>query len=85
MQILYIFYTTDNSRSNRLDRVRTRGWVRVGEVAAPGVATDDAVIGDWVAKVLHADGVIAVVALGGVGDVGSWGEGLLVWVARGWG
>ena len=64
-----------SKRSNRLDRIRTRGWVRVGEVAAAGVAANDAVVGDFVADILHSDGVVAVAALGGVRDVGSWGEG----------
>ena len=48
-----------------------RNWIRVGLRAAHGRAPDDAVFGDLEVDVLHADCVVAVRSLGGVGDVGS--------------
>ena len=54
------------------DGLRTRGWVWVREVAALGLAADDAVIWYLEVDVLHTDGVVAVRSLGRVGDVGTW-------------
>ena len=68
-----------NPSSKSLDRdrrLRTRGWVRVAQVAALGRAADDAVVGHQEVNVLHADGVVAVGPLVRVGDVGSGAVGV---------
>ena len=67
-----------NSRSrNRRDGIAPRRRIRIGQVAAVGRAAHDAVVRHLEADVLHADGVVAVGALRGVGYVGAW-----VWRGR---
>ena len=68
----------DNSRSrNRRDRIAPRRRIRIGQVATVGRAAHDEVVRHLEADVLHADGVVAVGALRGVGHVGIW-----VWGGR---
>lgn len=54
---------------NRSDGITARSRVGVGHIAAIGSAADDAVVRDLEVVILHADGVVAVGALGRVGYV----------------
>lgn len=63
--------TNSGSRRNRRKGIAPRRWIRVGQIATVGPTTDDAIIRDLEIIILHADGIIAVGALRGVGHVGS--------------